>query len=81
VELVDVAKKEQVAKIPLPLIRFIPRIGERIFFPSSSAPGNWVSYTVVAVEYFIGYDLVTGQPATPATGGMERITLYVAESK
>ncbi|HEV3108966.1 MAG TPA: hypothetical protein VGY99_00620 [Candidatus Binataceae bacterium] len=80
-ELVDVAKKEQVGKVPLPNIRFIPRTGERIFFPSSSTPGHWVSYTVVAVEYFIGYDLITGQPGTSATGGAGRITLYVEESK
>ena len=81
-ELVDVAKKEQVGKVPLSNIRFIPRTGERLFFPSSSSePGHWVSYTVVAVEYFIGYDLITGEPATSATGGASRITLYVEESK
>jgi len=79
-ELFDIAKKEQVGKIPLALIKFIPRIGERIFLPSSG-PVNWLSYTVVAVEYFLGHDLATGQPATPDTGGMGRITLYVAESK
>ncbi len=79
-ELFDVAKKAQVGKVPLALIRFIPRTGERIFFPSSG-PGNWVAYTVVAVEYFLGYDLATGQPATPATGGTGRVTLYVAEAK
>ncbi len=78
-ELFDVSKKEQVAKTPLALIRFIPRTGERIFLPSPE-PGNWAAYTVVAVEYFLGYD-PSGQPATPATGGMGRITLYVAESK
>jgi hypothetical protein len=79
-EVFDVAKKAQVARIPLALIRFIPRTGERIFFPSAG-PGSWVAYTVVAVEYFIGYDLTTGQPAPPATGGAGRVTLYVAESK
>lgn len=79
-EVFDVATKTQVARIPLALIRFIPRTGERIFFPSSGV-GNWAAYTVEAVEYFIGYDLATGQPAPPATGGTGRVTLYVAESK
>ena len=80
-ELVDVAKKEQVGKLPLANIRFLPRTGERIFFPSSSTPGHWVSYTVAAVEYFIGYDLVTGLPANSATHGTGRITLYVEQSR
>lgn len=79
-EVFDVAKKAQVARIPLATLKFIPRTGERIFFPSGG-PGNWVAYTVEAVEYFIGYDLTTGLPATPATGGTGRVTLYVAEAK
>jgi hypothetical protein len=79
-EVFDVSKKAQVAKIPLASVRFIPRTGERIFF-SSSGPGNWVSYTVITVEYFIGYDPSTATPATPAMGGFGRVTLYVEESK
>jgi hypothetical protein len=79
-EVFDIGKKAQVGKIPMALIRFIPRTGERIFFPSSG-PGSWVAYTVEAVEYFIGYDLATGTPATPSAGGSGRVTLYVAESK
>jgi len=79
-ELFDVAKKARVAKIPLAEIRFIPRTGERIFFPASG-PEKWTAYTVVAVEYFIGYDLTTGQPALPAEGGTGRVTLYVEKAK
>ena len=59
-ELFHVSKKAQVAKVPLASIRFIPRIGERIFLPLHG-PENWDSYTVVAVEYFIGYDPSTSQ--------------------
>jgi hypothetical protein len=81
-ELFDVEKKKQVGKVPLDLIRFVPRAGERLFLPSSSSPGKWLAYTVEAVEYFLGYDLSTGQAATPATGASGgRITIYVAESK
>ncbi len=32
-ELFDVSKKTQVGKAPLASIRFMPRIGERIFLP------------------------------------------------
>ena len=79
-ELFDVAKKAQVAKVPLASIRFMPRIGERIFLPLDG-PEDWDSYTVVAVEYFLGYDPSTGQPSHSASAGMGRVTLYVEESK
>jgi hypothetical protein len=80
VELYDVVKKEKVAKAPLAEIRFIPRTGERIFIPHSG-PGDWDSYTVVAVEYFLGYDPSTGEPSQSVSGGIGRITLYVEASK
>lgn len=79
-ELYDVAKKEKVAKTPLAEIRFIPRTGERIFI-SLRGPEDWDSYTVVAVEYFLGYDLSTGEPTRTVSKGFGRITLYVEESK
>jgi len=79
-ELYDVAKKEKVAKAPLAEIRFIPRTGERIFIPLR-APGDWDSYTVVAVEYFLGYDPLTGEPSRSVSSGIGRITLYVEASK
>jgi len=79
-ELYDVAKKEKVAKAPLAEIRFIPRTGERIFIPHSG-PGDWDSYPVVAVEYFLGYDPSTGEPSQSVSGGIGRITLYVEASK
>jgi hypothetical protein len=78
-ELYDVAKKEKVAEAPLTEIRFIPRTGERIF--ARQGTGDWDSYTVVAVEYFLGYDPSTGEPSRSVSGGMGRITLYVEASK
>lgn len=77
-ELFDVAKKAQLGKRPLSQIRFIPRIGERIFFPGAGK--NWIAYTVVSVEYFLGYNPSTEQPASPKEG-MSRVTIYLEESK
>ena len=54
-ELYDLARKEKVAKASLAEIKFVPRTGERIFIPLKG-PRDWDSYTVVAVEYFLGYD-------------------------
>ena len=78
--LFGVARKEKVAKALLADIRFVPRTGERIFIPLQGA-GNWDSYTVVAVEYFLGYDLSTGEPSRSVSKGIGRITLYVEASK
>lgn len=79
-ELYDVAKKKKVATAPLAEIRFIPRTGERIFI-SLGGTGDWDSYTVVAAEYFLGYDPSTGKPSRTVSGGIGRITLYVETSK
>jgi hypothetical protein len=73
-ELFDISQKVQVAKVPLTSIRFIPRIGERVFVPLDRAD-NWKPYTVVNVEYFIG------EPNKPVSAGAGRVTLYVEESK
>jgi hypothetical protein len=74
-ELYEVEKKEKVAEAPLAEIRFIPRTGERIFIPIKG-PKHWGSYTVVAVEYFLG-ETSGGEPSL----SFEKITLYVEESK
>jgi hypothetical protein len=76
-ELVDVAKKAQIAKVPLSEIRFIPRIGERIFLPLQGA-GSWSAYNVISVEYFLGFD-ASGHPVVPKEG-TGRVTLYVEKS-
>jgi hypothetical protein len=80
IELYDVARKEKVAKAPLAEIKFVPRTGERIFIPLSG-PKDWDSYTVVAVEYFLGYNPSTGEPSRTVSKGIGRITLYVEASK
>ncbi len=79
IELFDIAKKEKVASAPLAEIKFIPRTGERIFIPLKGT-GDWDSFTVVGVEYFLGYD-ATGEPARSMSSGVGRVTLYVEESK
>jgi len=71
-ELFDVSKETQVGKAPLASIRFMPRVGERVFLPLDE-PKHWNSYTVVAVEYFLG--------GRSPSEGMDRVTLYVEESK
>ena len=79
-ELYDIDKKETVAKTPLAKARFIPRSGERIFI-ALQGPGNWTSYTVLDVHYFLGLDSQTGKPARSGSEGIGRITLYVEPSK
>ncbi len=78
-ELFDVEKKAQIRKVPLVQIQSIPRIDERLFLPPNG-PGTWKAYTVASVEYFLGYDVNTGQPIAPKEGS-GRVTLYPEESK
>ena len=78
-ELFDVATKEQVAKARLADIRFVSPTGERIFIPLQG-PGYWDSYTVVAVEYFLGYN-PSGRQSRSVSKGIGRVTLYVEASK
>ena len=79
-ELYDIAKKETVLKTPLAKVRFIPRSGERIFI-ALQGPGDWVSYTVLDVHYFLGLDSLTGKPSRSGSEGVGRVTLYVEASK
>ena len=71
-ELFDVSKKTQVGKAPLASIRFMPRIGERIFLPHDGTE-DWDSYTVVSIEYFLG--------SRSPSESMDRVTLYVEKLK
>jgi hypothetical protein len=80
VELYDVATKEKVAEAPLAEIKFLPRAGERIFIPLQKA-GDWKSFDVISVEYFLGYYRSTGKPSRSVSAGVGRITLYVEPSK
>ena len=77
IELYDVTKNRSLAKAPIAKVRFIPRVGERIFV-SIGGPGDWSSFTVVQVEYFLGY---SSEPQSVVDEGMNRISLYVEPSK
>ena len=79
-ELYDIAKKEIVAKTPFAKVRFIPRSGERIFI-ALQGPGDWMSYTVLDVHYFLGLDSFTGKPSRSGTEATGRVTLYVEAAK
>ena len=65
IELFDVAKSKIVWKLPLALIRFIPRKGERILI-SVTGLNDWK-------------DPNAATPETPSQGG--KITLYVEPSE
>lgn len=79
-ELYDLAAKKKVVTTPLAEIRFIPRVGERVFI-SVKGPGDWNSYTVMAVEYFLGYEPGTGESARNLSSGIGKVTLFVEQSK
>ena len=79
-ELYDIAKEAIVAKTPLAKVRFIPRSGERIFI-ALQGPGDWKSYIVRDVHYFLGFDSFTGKPSRSGSDGIGRITLYAEASK
>ena len=79
-ELYDIAKKETVAKTPLAKVTFIPRSGERIFI-ALQGPGDWMSYTVLDVHYFLGFDSLTDKPSRSGSEGTGRVTLYVETAK
>ena len=77
VELFDISKNAAVARAPLSAIPHLPRKDERIFLPLHQ-PGDWVAYTVVAVEYFVGGEPVDGELFQGS--GTDRVTLFVQQS-
>ena len=74
IELYDLTAKTVISKVPLTHLKFIPRAGERILISPSGA-GDWRSYKVLDVEYFLNYDPLRNVPQTPSEAG--KITLYV----
>jgi hypothetical protein len=78
IELYDLTKKTVLSKLPLSELRFLPRVGERILI-SPTGPGDWQSFKIVDVEYFLNYDPTNSVPETPSEAG--KITLYVEPSK
>jgi hypothetical protein len=73
-ELYDLVREKKVAKTSLAEIKFVLRTGERIIIPLQG-PRDWDSHTVVAVEYFLGYDPSTGEPSRSVSKSIGRITL------
>lgn len=74
-EIVDVGAERTVARLPFEKVRFLPRVGERIFLPASKI-GEWELCDVMMVEYFCderapGSDL--------DLTGLGKITIYVRQ--
>jgi hypothetical protein len=40
-----------------------------------------MSYAVLDVQYFLGYDSLAGEPSRSGSEGVGRVTLYVEPSK
>jgi hypothetical protein len=78
IELYDLSTKTVVSKVPLAHLKFIPRVGERVLISPTGA-GDWRSYKVLDVEYFLNYDPVKNVPKLPSDAG--KITLYVEAAK
>jgi len=74
IELYELTTKTVVSKVPLTHLKFIPRAGERVLISPTGA-GDWRSYKVLDVEYFLNYDPLRSVPQTPSEAG--KITLYV----
>ena len=72
-ELYNLTNKTAVSKLPLSHVKFLPRVGERVLI-SPSGPGDWESYKVVDIEYFLNYDPTEGVETSSEAG---KITLYV----
>ena len=78
IELYDLTAKAVVSKVPLTHLKFIPRAGERVVLTPTGV-GDWRSYKILEVEYFLNYDALKNVPELPSEGG--KITLYVETIK
>jgi hypothetical protein len=78
IELYELATKTIISKLPLTHLKFIPRARERILISATGA-GDWRSYKVLDVEYFLNYDPLRNVPETASQAG--KITLYVEATK
>jgi hypothetical protein len=77
-ELYDLTTKTVVSTVPLTHLKFMPRVGERVLISPTGA-GDWRSYKVLDVEYFLNYDSLRSVPQTASEAG--KITLYVEATK
>ena len=77
-ELYNLTNKTAVSKLPLSHLKFLPRVGERVLI-SPTGPGDWESYKVVDIEYFLNYDFLNYDPTEGVDTPSEawKISLYV----
>jgi hypothetical protein len=69
-ELFDISDNSAIGTVPIDRVKFVPRIGERIFLPLHQ-PGDWAEFKVVDIEYFLSTSQSQfGEPGTI------RVTLY-----
>jgi hypothetical protein len=74
-EIVDVCDERTIARMPTGKMRFLPRVGERIFLPGKSL-GEWKLCDVTMVEYFCD-ERVAGSELELT--GMGKVTVYVRQ--
>jgi hypothetical protein len=74
-ELFDIPNNASIGTVPLANVTHMPRKGERIFLRNQQA-GDWTSYAVVEVEYFMG--TTEDSQVDPGT---VRVVLYAEPSK
>jgi hypothetical protein len=74
-EIVDVGQERTIARLPFGKMRFLPRVGERIFLPSKTL-GEWELCDVMMVEYFCD-ERVPGSDLELT--GLGKITVYVRQ--
>lgn len=74
-ELFDISNNASIGTVPLANVTHMPRKGERIFLRNQQA-GDWTSYAVVDIEYFVG----TTEDSQVESGTV-RVVLYAEPSK
>jgi hypothetical protein len=74
-EIVDVGEERTIARLPVAKMRFLPRVGERLFLPGRTL-GEWELCDVMMVEYFSD-ERVPGSDLD--LSGMGKITIYVRQ--
>lgn len=74
-EIVDVGAERTIARLPFEKMRFLPRVGERIFLPSRNI-GEWELCDVMMVEYFCD-ERVAGSELDLT--GLGKVTIYVRQ--
>jgi hypothetical protein len=74
-EIIDVGEERSIATVPMESMRFLPRVGERVFLPAKKL-GEWELCDVMMVEYFLD-GCIAGSEVE--SSGVGKITLYVRQ--